>query len=232
MLDEEGAKLLVIAADVHGLKGDDYVQFACAHMPLEGKTQSAKARAAYDLYLLGYAEEGQPANGDLVIQECEAKAKLRPHNFEWPYWRTVTAQLRKAAKEKQQGDGIPAGEDAEDADPDADEPEKDTPIDPVAQMDAENQKLRGELDAARQSFKSERAAREELQDALHRLQVDITRVLSVSEKAVWDAMPPPPPPERRAEEPEPETVSVRRRRNQSRPRPIQSHHAPSGKPSD
>ena len=35
----EGAKLLVIAADVHGLKGDDYVQFACAHMPIEGKTR-------------------------------------------------------------------------------------------------------------------------------------------------------------------------------------------------
>ena len=103
------AKLLVIVADVHGLKGDDYVQFACAHLPLEGKTaQSTKRRAAYDLYILGYAKEGQPANGDLIIQECEAQAKLRPHNFEWPHWRTVTARLRRAAQETEQGDGVPA----------------------------------------------------------------------------------------------------------------------------
>ena len=46
-----------------------------------------------NLYLLGFAKEGQPANGDLIIQECEAQAKLRPHNFEWPHWRNVTARL-------------------------------------------------------------------------------------------------------------------------------------------
>ena len=209
----EGAKLLVIATDVHGLTGDDYVQFACAHMPIEGKTQSAKQRAAYDLYLLGYAEEGQPSNGDLVIQECEAQAKLRRHNFEWPYWRSVTARLRREAKAREQGDGIPAGEVAEDTDADADEPDasvEDIRVDPVAQMDAENQKLRAEVDVARQSFKSERAAREEVQDALHRLRADITRILSSSEKAVWDAMPPPPPPEppeKHTKEPEAEAVS-------------------------
>ena len=37
-------------------------------------------------------------------------------------------------------------------------------------MDADNQRLRAELDAAQQSFKSERATREEAQDELHRLQ--------------------------------------------------------------
>ena len=198
----EGAKLLVMAADVHGLKGDDYVQhFACSHLPIEGKSPTAKARAAYDLYLLGYAAEGQSVNGDLVIQECEAQAKLRPHNFEWPYWRTVTARLRTAAKEKEQGDGIPAGEDADQIPGELGE---DTPVDPLALMDSENQQLRAELDTARQSFKSERAAKEEVQDALYRLRSDITRVLSASEKAMWDAMPSPPPPEKRAEEPEPE----------------------------
>ena len=127
----EGAKLLVIVTDVHGLKGGDYVQFAVAHLPIEGKTAKAKARAAYDLYLLGYGEPGQPTNGDLVIQECEAQAKLRPHNFEWPHWRTVTARLRRAAQETEQGDGIQAG-DAEDADPDTDEPDEDTTVDPLA----------------------------------------------------------------------------------------------------
>ena len=205
----EGAKLLVIAADVHGLKGDDYVQFACSHLPIEGKSSAAKARAAYDLYLLGYAEEGQPANGDLVTQECEAQAKLRPHNFEWPHWRTVTARLRRAAKEKEQGDGIPAGEDA---DQNPDEPGEDTdqnpdePVDPLAQMDSENQKLRANLEAARQSFRLERAAKEEVQDALYRFRSDITRLLSTSEEAMWDAMPPPPPPEP-PEKPEQEVAS-------------------------
>lgn len=206
----EGAKLLVIATDVHGLKGDDYVQFACAHMPIEGKTQSAKSRAAYGLYLLGYAEEGQPSNGDLVIQEYEAEARRRQHNFEWPHWRSVTARLRREARERAQGYGIPAHEDAEDAAPDAEEPDapdEDTRVDPVAQMDAENQRLRVELDAARQSFETERTAREEVQDALHCLRTDIARVLSMSEKAMWDAMPPPPPPEARADGPEPDTTS-------------------------
>jgi hypothetical protein len=83
------------------------------------------------------------------------------------------------------------------------EPGEDMAVDPLAQMDSENLKLRAELDTARQSFKSERAAKEELQDALHRLRSDITRVLSASEKAMWDTMPPPPP-EKRAEKPEPE----------------------------
>ena len=99
----EGAKLLVIAADVHGLKGDDYVQFACSHLPIEGKSPAAKERAAYDLYLLGYAEEGQPANGDLAIQECEAQAKLRPHNFEWPYWRTGDGAAAQGGQGKRAG---------------------------------------------------------------------------------------------------------------------------------
>jgi hypothetical protein len=209
----QGAKLLVIAADVHGLKSDNYVQYAIAHLPIEGKTQAAKKRAAYDLYLLGYAQDGQPANGDLIIQECEAQEKLRHHNFEWPYWRNVTARLRREAREKEQGDGKPAGdadpdadEDKEDVEPDADEstedaaglapdaPEKDTrPVDPVAPMDAEITKLRTELDTARQRIKSERAAREEVQDALIRLRSDIARVLSASEKALWDTRPPEPP---------------------------------------
>ena len=57
----EGAKLLVIVQDIHGLKGDDYVQFAVAHLPIEAKTADAKKRACYELYLLGYAQEGQPA---------------------------------------------------------------------------------------------------------------------------------------------------------------------------
>ncbi len=70
----EGAKLLVLATDIHGLKGDDYLQFACAHLPIEGKTRSARTRAAYELHLLGYAKEGQPCQGDLVIRECEAQA--------------------------------------------------------------------------------------------------------------------------------------------------------------
>lgn len=64
-------------------------------------------------------------------------------------------------------------------------------------------KLRAELDAALQSFKSERAAREEVQDALHQLQADVTRVLSVSEKAMWDAMPPKP----HTPEPQPDPIS-------------------------
>ena len=216
----EGAKWLVIVTDVHGLRGPDYVQFAVSHLPIEGKTAGAKERAAYELYLLGFAKEGQPANGDLIIQECEAQAKLRPHNFEWPHWRNVTARLRREARENQQGDGIPAGE--EDADPDAgegtdtaedtedaggsapDAPEKDTrPVDPVAEIDAANQKLRIELDTVRQSYRSERAAREEMQDALHRLRSDITRLLCESEKALWDAMPPPPPPHTPVSQPEP-----------------------------
>src|ERR1700733_5988558 len=150
-------------------------------MPIEAKSHAAKARAAYDLYLLGYAAEGQPANGDLVIQELEAQAKLRPFNFEWPHWRTVTARLRKAAKEKEQGDGIPAGED----EPAEDMP-SDQPVDPVAQEDSDNQRLRAELDAARQSFRSERAEKEEVQELL-RHRSDITRPLSVSEKALWDS---------------------------------------------
>ena len=115
----------------------------------------------------------------------------------------------RAAKEKEQGDGIPAGEDAEDADQGADEPDEDTPVDPVAKMDAENQKLRVELDAARQSFKSERAAKEEVQDALHRLRADITRVLCTRRRRCGTpchATTAPEPPETRAEEPEPETA--------------------------
>ena len=213
----EGAKLLVIVTDVHGLKGGDYVQFAVAHLPIEGKTAKAKARAAYDLYLLGYGEPGQPTNGDLVIQECEAQAKLRPHNFEWPHWRTVTARLRRAAQETEQGDGIQAG-DAEDADPDTDEPDEDTTVDPLAQMDADNQRLRTELDAARQSYKSERAAREEAQDALHRLRADITLVLSISEKSLWDVIPPPEPPADPEPEPEPLPEPVNETVPEPRPR--------------
>ena len=73
-------------------------------------------------------------------------------------------------------------------------------------MDAENQKLRAELDAARQSFRSERVAREEVQDVLHRLRTDITLMLSVSEKAMWDAMPPPSP-EPHTLEPQPDPIS-------------------------
>jgi hypothetical protein len=198
----QGAKLLVIATDVHGLKGDDYVQFACAHLPIEGKTQSARARAAYELHLLGYAQDGQPANGDLLIQEYEAQAALRPFNFEWPHWRSVTKRLRREAQEREQGDGIPTGEDAEataDAkDGHADDAEDDpvAPIDPLAQMDSDNQKLRADLNAAQQRFKSERAAREEVADALARLQSDITRLLSANnEKALWESMPPNPTPE-------------------------------------
>jgi len=103
----EGAKLLVIATDVHNLKGDDYENFAATHLPLAGNK-----RSAYDLYLLGYAREGQPANGDLIIAECEAQAKLR-QNYVWPHWRKVMARLRKEAKERDQGDGIPAGGDVE-----------------------------------------------------------------------------------------------------------------------
>ena len=77
----------------------------------------------------------------------------------------------------------------------------------MAQIFEENQALRAELDAARQSFRSERAAREEVQDVLHQMRADITRLLSVSEKALWDSMPPPPPPpEKRAEEPEREVA--------------------------
>ena len=213
----EGAKLLVIVTDVHGLKGGDYLQFAVAHLPIEGKTAKAKARAAYDLYLLGYGEPGQPTNGDLVIQECEAQAKLRPHNFEWPHWRTVTARLRRAAQETEQGDGIQAG-DAEDADPDTDEPDEDTTVDPLAQMDADNQRLRTELDAARQSYKSERAASEEAQDALHRLRADITLVLSISEKSLWDVIPPPEPPPDPEPEPEPLPEPVNETVPEPRPR--------------
>ena len=190
-----GAELLVIVTDVHKLRDDDYVQFACAHLPIEGKTQEAKRRTCYELYLLGYAEEGRPSNGALVIQECEAQAKLRPNNFEWPHWRSVTRRLRQAAQEAQQGDGMPAGNTEKDAaDTDADEPDAPIedlrrPVDPVTQVDAENQNLRAELDAARQSYKQERMAREEAQDALHRLRSDIIKLLSESEKALWNTPP-------------------------------------------
>ena len=69
------------------------------------------------------------------------------------------------------------------------------PVDPVTQVDAENQNLRAELDAARQSYKQERMAREEAQDALHRLRSDIIKLLSESEKALWNTPPPEPSPE-------------------------------------
>ena len=77
-------------------------------------------------------------------------------------------------------DADPAGDDADDTDPDADTapdtPER--PADTVAAMDAVNQELRAELDAARQSYRSERATREDVEDALHRLRSNIHSLLS------------------------------------------------------
>ena len=144
-----GAKLLVIVTDIHGLRGDDYVQFAVAHLPICGEKPGKKSRAT-------------------VYQPVKMPTS-RPS-------RSRTARV-------------------------------DPPIDPVAQIFEENQALRAELSAARQSFRSERAAREEVQDVLHQMRADITRLLSVSEKALWDSMPPPPPPpEKRAEEPEREVA--------------------------
>ena len=111
------------------------------------------------------------------------------------------------------GDTVVAADGSEPDEPEPDklepdEPEPKKPVDPVAKMDAEIGRLKSELDAARQSFRSERAQREEVQDALNRLRADITWLLSASEKSLWDAMiPPQPPPEKRAEEPEPETAS-------------------------
>lgn len=208
----EAAKLAIIVTDVHGLKGADYVQFICAHLPIEGRTPLAKERAAYELRLLGYAKEGQPANGDLIIAECEAQARLRPNNYVWPAWREAAKRLRKAAQEAEQGDGIPAGHTENDAeDTDADEPDapiEDTrrPVDPVAKVDAENQNLRAELNAARQSFKQERMAREEAEDALHQLRSNIPRLLSESsEKPLWNT-PEPPPPEPSPEPPPDDVV--------------------------
>ena len=99
---------------------------------------------------------------------------------------SLTCQSAARSREKEQGDGIPAGQDAnKPAEPVADT-QVDPPIDPVAQIFEENQALRAELDAARQSFRSERAAREEVQDVLHQMRADITRLLSVSEKALWE----------------------------------------------
>ena len=40
-----GAKLLVIVTDIHGLRGDDYVQFAVAHLPICGEKPGKKSRA-------------------------------------------------------------------------------------------------------------------------------------------------------------------------------------------
>ena len=84
--------------------------------------------------------QGRPAsNGDLIIAECEAQARLRPNNYVWPAWREAAKRLRKAAQEAEQGDGIPTAdvkEEVEDADPDA--PIEDAPVDPVAQMDSES----------------------------------------------------------------------------------------------
>ena len=39
----EAAKLLVVAADVHGLKGANFVQFANSHMSLDGACGAARA---------------------------------------------------------------------------------------------------------------------------------------------------------------------------------------------
>ena len=103
----EAAKLLIFVADMHGLKGASYVQFAVSTCRSRAERPMAKERAAYQLHLLGSAQEGQPSNGDLIIAKCEAQAKLRPNNFVWPHWRAAAKRLRKAAQEAEQGDGIP-----------------------------------------------------------------------------------------------------------------------------
>ena len=206
-----GAKLLVIMRDVHGYTGERYEQYALARMPIRNP------RDAHSLYLLGYrpSDDGI-ANGDLVVQRCEAESRLNS-NYVWPNWRKVVADLRREAQRSEQGDGAGSStaDEADDSEPDEpapgepepDEPAPDTAVDPVAKLDAEIGRLKSKLAAARQSFRSERAQREEVQDALLRLRVDITRLLSISEKPLWDAMiPPQPPPEKRTES-EPETVS-------------------------
>ena len=198
--------------DVYGYTGERYEQYAVARMPIKNP------RDAHSLYLLGYCRNDDGiANGDLVVQGCEAESRLRS-NYVWPHWRKVVADLRREAQRMVQGDGaggdtVVAADDSEPDEPEPDklepdEPEPKKPVDPVAKMDAEIGRLKSELDAARQSFRSERAQREEVQDALNRLRADITWLLSASEKSLWDAMiPPQPPPEKRAEEPEPETAS-------------------------
>ena len=191
-----GAKLLVIMHDVYGYTGERYEQYAVARMPIRNP------RDAHSLYLLGYCPNDDGiANGDLVVQRCEAELRLNS-NYVWPNWRKVVADLRREAQRREQGDG------SEPDEPEPDEPAPDTTVDPVAKLDAEIGRLKSELAAARQSVRSERAQREEVQDALSSLRADITRLLSISEKPLWDAMiPPQPPPEKRTEESEPETVS-------------------------
>ena len=162
----EGAKLPVIMADEHGYKGERYQQFAKDHLPIENP------RDAENLYLLGYG-----TNGDDVLAECEAEARINPR-FVTPHWRTVVARLRREAKKRARGEGTG----------DAEETGEDE-ADPVAQRDAEIVKLKAQVKAAAQQlytttqqYKSERIKREETEEEVERLRAKVAdrdRVIDV-----------------------------------------------------
>jgi hypothetical protein len=197
----ERAKLLVLVTDAHGMAGPAYVQYCVSHVGIKGKTEETRRRAAYEIRLLGVVLDTQTASlGDFFITQCEAEAKLRPHSFEWPSWRTAVRRIKKGLHEPQQGDAQPAGE--QDAEEDAEEEQDENePVDPVAALDAENARLRSDLLAAQQAHKSVRAEKEELQDRCYQLQAQqlagLHALLSASEKQLWDAIP-------QVAEPEPE----------------------------
>src|SRR6185312_260805 len=94
------------------------------------------------------------------------------------------------AQERDQGDGIPAGEGTEDEDQDEDGPHHEEDVDQVAAMEAQIQHLRSDLEATRQAFTSERAHREEIQESYYRMRAEgVFAVLGASEKAVWEMVP-------------------------------------------
>ena len=125
------------------LKDDDYVQFICAHLPIEGKRTWPRTHLHMNSVCW---DTPRKASRQWRFDHCGVRSasKTSPNNFEWPAG-ARDGRLRQAAQEAQQGDGMPAGNTEKDAeDTDADEPDapiEDTrrPVDPVTQVDAENQ---------------------------------------------------------------------------------------------
>jgi hypothetical protein len=76
----DAAKLIALAQDVHGLRGEALCQFATAHLGglLEDKTLKTRQRIVDELYILGHAPPGQPANGDVFWSDVRRR-RLSTH---------------------------------------------------------------------------------------------------------------------------------------------------------